>query len=77
MAIRNFEDMVALVKSAGTRRRVVLVEAQDEHALEAVLAARADGLIEPVLVGRRAAILAAAQKLAMAAEAKAAGKGAG
>lgn len=64
MRLDTFEKIVAAVKARGTRRRVALVEAQDPHALEAVLEARADGLVEPVLVGNRAKILAAAQSLA-------------
>ncbi len=64
MELSNFEALVAKVKGEPRLRRVALVEAQDEHALEAVLAARADGLVEPVLIGRRNLIEAALAKLA-------------
>ncbi len=66
MELSNFETLVASVKGAGRLRRVALVEAQDEHALEAVLVARADGLVEPILVGKRALIEASIGKLAQA-----------
>jgi phosphate butyryltransferase len=62
--LSNFEALVAKVKGEPKLRRVALVEAHDEHALEAVLAARADGLVEPVLIGRRDLIEAALAKLA-------------
>ncbi len=49
--LRNFDELIERVRSAGAPKKVAVVEAHDEHALEAVLAAADEGLVEPILVG--------------------------
>lgn len=49
--IRNFDELKEMLKKQPERRRVAVVVAQDEHTLQAVFAAAADGLVEPVLLG--------------------------
>ena len=44
-------------------KRAVVAAAHDEHTLQAVFAARRDGLIRPILVGHREEILSAARRL--------------
>lgn len=60
MAIKNFEELIAKVKS-GSRRTVALVEAHDEHALEAVLHAK--DIVDAILVGDREKISGALRAL--------------
>ena len=47
-------------------KTAVVAAAHDEHTLQAVFAAQHDGLIRPILVGRRDEILSIAQKLGKA-----------
>ena len=58
MRIRNFEEMVQQVQQMGTKTRVAVPMAQDEHTLEAIVKARQGGLMDPVLIGDRDAISA-------------------
>lgn len=51
--IRNFDELIEMLRSQPVRRRVAVVMAQDEHTMEAVLRAWRDGLVEPVLIGDR------------------------
>jgi phosphate butyryltransferase len=51
MALRNFDELVGKVKRFPKLRRVIVASAADEHSLEAVFRARADGIVSPVLVG--------------------------
>mgnify|MGYP001142770130 FL=1 len=44
-------------------KTAVVAAAHDEHTLQAVFAARRDGLIRPILVGRKEEILSAARRL--------------
>lgn len=44
-------------------RKAVVAAAHDEHTLQAVFAAQKDGLIEPILVGRREEVLELGQRL--------------
>ncbi len=48
MSIRNFDELISKVK-AGAKKTVALVEAADEHALEAVIAAK--DIVNAILVG--------------------------
>ena len=48
MAIKNFDELIEKVKG-GKKRTVALVEAHDEHALEAVIQAR--DIVNAILVG--------------------------
>jgi phosphotransacetylase len=56
--IRRFDDMVAALRESGRRTAVAVVEAQDEHTIDAVSQAAKDGLISPILIGREAEIKA-------------------
>ncbi len=56
MEFHSFEELIAHVKGQPRRARVAVAAAGDEHALEAVLQARAEGIIAPVLVGDKAVI---------------------
>lgn len=48
MAIKNFDELIARVKG-GTRKTVALVAANDEHSLQAIIAAK--DIVNSVLVG--------------------------
>lgn len=48
--MKDFDELVSKVKAGSSKARVALAGAADAHALEAVLKARDEGLIEPVLV---------------------------
>lgn len=60
--ISSFQDLRAHLQSLPPKEAVVAA-AHDEHTLQAVFAARRDGLIRPVYVGRREEIQAIAQNL--------------
>ena len=62
MVISSFPALKAQLHGLPPRRAVVAA-AHDEHTLQAVFAARRDGLILPTLVGRREEILSIAQGL--------------
>ena len=62
MVIDGFSQLKARLRNLPPRRAVVAA-AHDEHTLQAVFAARRDGLIQPVLVGRREEILSIARAL--------------
>ena len=62
MVIDGFSQLKARLRDLPPRRAVVAA-AHDEHTLQAVFAARRDGLIQPVLVGRREEILSIARGL--------------
>lgn len=49
--IKNFEQLKEMLKAMPVKRRVAVVPAQDEHALEAISHAYKDGMVEPVLIG--------------------------
>ena len=59
-AIKSFDELIARVKGGG-KKTVALVEAHDEHALEAVIQAR--DLVNSVLVGNAVKISAALEAL--------------
>lgn len=61
--LRDFKTLLDRVKGSGGPMRVALVEAQDEHALEAVLLAAEAGIVVPILVGDEGKIRAAVEKL--------------
>jgi phosphotransacetylase len=54
--IRNFDDMVSALQKSGRRTAVAIVEAQDEHTIEAISQAAKNDLINPVLIGREGEI---------------------
>ena len=57
MVFHNFDEMIMKVKGASSKARLVVAAAGDEHTLDAVVEARREGIIEPVLVGDKAVIL--------------------
>lgn len=62
MVIAGFSELKSRLRSLPPKTAVVAA-AHDEHTLQAVFAARRDGLIRPVLVGRREEILTIAHAL--------------
>ena len=56
MELRNFEDLVMMVKAKPMPKRIVVAAAHDQHSLEAVFEARRDRLASPILVGDAAKI---------------------
>lgn len=53
MICQSFEQMTARVKNTPHRARMAVAAAADPHTLEAVLRAREEGIVTPVLVGDR------------------------
>jgi phosphate butyryltransferase len=64
VSLADFAALLALARSGGDRR-VIVVEAQDEHAPEAALRARDDGIAEPLLVGDSDRIRETAERLGL------------
>ena len=62
MVIAGFSELKSRFRSLPPKAAVVAA-AHDEHTLQAVFAARRDGLIQPILVGRREEILTIARTL--------------
>ena len=62
MYYRNFDELIARQKAVPRTVRMAVAAAGDEHTVEAVLHARAEGVVSPILVGDRAAICAALEK---------------
>lgn len=56
MVLKNFDELVAKVKSFPEPKRVVVAAAGDEHTIEALKEAVEDGIVTPVLVGDKAKI---------------------
>ena len=56
MAIKCFQDIVDAVKQMDKKTKVAVVAAQDEHALDAIVEATNEGLIEAILIGDEAEI---------------------
>ncbi len=65
MIFKSFEELTAHAKAHVKSRRVVVAAAQDEHTLEAVMKVRAEGIVEPVLVGDKAKIEALLAKMSV------------
>ena len=51
MEISSFDDLVTEVKKKNSNHRAVVVAAQDESTMAAIVQARRDHLIEPILIG--------------------------
>ncbi len=49
--MKSFDELIKRLKSFEEKRRVAVVEADDEHTLQAVLRAESEGLVFPVLIG--------------------------
>lgn len=62
MVLKTFDEIIEMVK-AKPAKKVVVAGAEDEHALEAVFEAQKEGIVKPVLVGNRSAIIENIQKL--------------
>lgn len=60
---RDFSELTDRLQKQERIKKVAVASAQDQHALEAVLQARRDRIVEPVLVGDREKILALLEQL--------------
>lgn len=56
MVFTNFDQLIEKVKGYPSRKRMAVAVAGDEHTLEAVMHARKEGIVTPVLVGDKAEI---------------------
>lgn len=63
MVYHSFDELVAKVKGCPDRKRMAVAAAGDKHTLEAVLHARKEGIIEPVLVGDKPVIVKILEQL--------------
>lgn len=54
MVFHNFDELIAKVKGAPAKKIMAVACANDDHTLEAVVHARREGIIEPILVGDKA-----------------------
>lgn len=57
MTYTSFDQIIAKAKDLPERTRMAVAAAGDAHTLEAALHARAQGIVDPVLVGDKAVIL--------------------
>lgn len=57
MVFTNFDQLIEKVKGYPARKRMAVAAAGDEHTLEAVMHARNEGIVDPVLVGDKALIV--------------------
>ena len=53
MVFHNFEELIAKVKGNPSRKIMAVACANDDHTLEAVVHARREGIVEPILVGEK------------------------
>lgn len=53
MHYKNYDELINKVKNFKAMKRVVLVAAEDEHALTAVCEAKKDNIVMPILVGNK------------------------
>jgi phosphate butyryltransferase len=56
MVLKNLNDLKRIVEGR-TRKKLVLAAAQDQHSLGAVVKARLENIIEPILIGDKDGIL--------------------
>lgn len=63
MVFHNFDELIAKVKGAPEKKIMVVACANDDHTLEAVVNARREGIIEPLLVGDKKIIKEILEKL--------------
>lgn len=56
MVFTNFDQLIEKVKGYPSMKKMAVAAAGDEHTLEAVLHARKEGIVDPVLVGDKAVI---------------------
>lgn len=57
MVFTNFDQLIEKVKGYPAKKRMAVAAAGDTHTLEAVMHARKEGIVEPILVGDKAEIL--------------------
>lgn len=62
MIYRNFDELIAKQKARPNAARMAVAAAGDEHTIEAVIHARAEGIVRPILVGDKAIIDAALER---------------
>ncbi len=63
MVFHNFDELIAKVKGAPEKKIMAVACANDDHTLEAVVNARREGIIEPLLVGDEKIIKEILEKL--------------
>jgi len=63
MAFKNFKELIEKIQNDKSKKRVVVVVAQDEHTLQAVFKAKKDGIVEPILIGDKVKIKEVLQHL--------------
>lgn len=63
MVFKSFSELIENVQGAESKKKVVVVSAQDEHTLEAVFKARKDNIVEPILIGDKVKIKGILEKL--------------
>ena len=63
MVFHNFDELIAKVKGAPEKKVMAVACANDDHTLEAVVNARREGIIEPLLVGDKKIIGEILEKL--------------
>ncbi len=63
MVFHNFDELIAKVKGNPSRKIMAVACANDDHTLEAVVHARREGIVEPILVGEKAIITEILAKL--------------
>ncbi len=57
MYYKSFDEMTVTMQKTGKTKSMAVAAAEDKHTLEAILIAKKDRLIQPVLVGNSAVIL--------------------
>ncbi|MGB0868223.1 MAG: bifunctional enoyl-CoA hydratase/phosphate acetyltransferase [Flavobacteriales bacterium] len=63
MELKKIKDLHKIVNQYNQKKRLVLCSAADEHALEAVIHAFHEGIVEPVLVGVKPELKKTAERL--------------
>jgi len=56
MVFTSFEQLIEKVKGYPSAKRMAVAAANDDHTIEAVLHARKEGIVDPILVGDKAVI---------------------
>ncbi len=56
MVFTSFEQLIEKVKGYPAAKRMAVAAANDDHTIEAVLHARKEGIVDPILVGDKAVI---------------------
>jgi len=62
MYLKSFEQLIETLK-CNDKKKVAVVAAEDEHALESVFKARNEGIVEPILIGNEEKIREISKKL--------------